>query len=511
MDDFTTRRTPATGAPRRRPRLREVFALVLVWSGQEPRRVGELFLLPPAPSGPVLVGRGPARPDDPTERLPLVRQRPGDTRPTAPLGGDGVSRRQLRLQPLDADRLLLESIGRCPVLVNRRRTVQAVLRVGDVVELSGQVLFLVTRRPRVLPPLRWLEDLSGYRFGEPDPHGMVGESPAAWAVRDQIAFIGPRDGHVLIEGPSGAGKELAAHAIHAMSPRRRVPMVARNAATFPEGLIDAELFGNVAGYPNPGMRARAGLVGEADGSTLFLDEIGELPPNLQAHLLRVLDARGEYQRLGEAICRTADFRLVAATNRPRSQLKHDLLARLRFTLRVPPLAERREDIPLILRSLLVHAAEQDPEVGRRFLDTDAGGWQSPRISPELVTLLLRRPLHLNVRELDAVLWRAIAESHHDLLLPPDEWENLPNGADPARPETSGEGTPGSVREPVDPACISRDQLREALLRHNGVQGPVWRELGLKNRYVLRRLIDKHGLRRFVTELAGRAEPSRDQA
>src|SRR5256885_12859655 len=105
-------------------------------------------------------------------------------------------------------------------------------------------------------------------------------------------------------------------------------MVSRNAATFPAGLIDVELFGNVANYPNHGMPERPGVVGEADGSTLFLDEIGELPTELQSHLLRFLDERGEYTRLGDARRRTSDVRVVAATNRALEDLKHDLAARL---------------------------------------------------------------------------------------------------------------------------------------------------------------------------------------
>src|SRR6185369_7117992 len=121
--------------------------------------------------------------------------------------------------------------------------------------------------------------------------------------------------------------------------------------------VDAELFGNVKNYPNPGTPEREGLIGEADGSTLFLDEIGELPVHMQAHLLRVLDRGGEYQRLGDSRAQRADLRVVAATNRPLDALKHDFLARLTLRLEIPSLDERRDDIPLLARHLLRRAAE----------------------------------------------------------------------------------------------------------------------------------------------------------
>src|SRR5262249_4513267 len=151
-------------------------------------------------------------------------------------------------------------------------------------------------------------------FGAPDPHGILGESPAAWALREHLSLAAHSGQHILLLGQSGTGKELAARAIHALSPRRDKPFIARNAATFPEGLVDAELFGTAKGYPNAGSPERPGLIAEADGGTLFLDEIGELPAHLSSHLLRVLDRGGEYQRLGESRVRRSDLRVVAATN-----------------------------------------------------------------------------------------------------------------------------------------------------------------------------------------------------
>lgn len=168
---------------------------------------------------------------------------------------------------------------------------------------------------------------------------------------------------MLITGESGTEKELAAGAIHARSRRGKNVLVAHNAATFPAGLIDAELFGNPKHYPNTGMPERPGLVGEADGGVLFLDEIGELPLEMRARLLRLLDAGGEYRRLGEAKGRRSDFRLVATTNRDASMLKHDLLSRLKV----------RVALPGDHRSPTQPSRPRSPVVRSTIRESDAGG------------------------------------------------------------------------------------------------------------------------------------------
>src|SRR5262249_33481199 len=180
-----------------------------------------------------------------------------------------------------------------------------------------------------------------------------------------------------------------------------------NAATLPPSLVDAELFGNSKSYPNPGMPERQGLLGEADGSTLFLDEIGDLPESCQTHLLRALDEGGEYQRLGESKARRSSFRLVAATNRPESSLKHDLLARLTHRIAVPGLSERREDVPLVMRELLQRIAAENPLVENRFFERRAGKVAEAKIAPDFVARILRHPFSHHVRELDRLLWLAI--------------------------------------------------------------------------------------------------------
>lgn len=475
-DDITE--LPQPDHPRGKAPDRPRLALLVAWSLEEPDRVGELALVPHR--GASVLGRGG---DGDAGRLDLLRQRPGASTATGGLRAPAISRQQLRVSSM-GDRLQIENLGRLGLLRDGSPVAQAIVRPGDALEVQSQLVLLCVERPATLPTVRYVPPDEWPRFGEADRHGIVGESVAAWELRDRIAFLAPRKGHVLILGPSGAGKELAARAIHRMSPRGARTLVARNAATFPAGLIDAELFGNVRDFPNPGMRDRPGLVGEADGSTLFLDEIGELPAELQAHLLRVLDADGEYQRLGEPRRRTADLRLVAATNRPADSLKSDLAARLRHVLVVPSLAQRRDDIPLLARALLQRAAEDDPHVAERFFEL-RGGCATPRLAPELVAGLLAHPLELNLRELDALLWRSMTESRGDRLEPPSMAPSTRAEPD-AEPDEGGGWT--------DPTDVTPEQIQECLDRHEGIQGPVWRELGFRNRYVLQRLIRKHGLR-----------------
>jgi two-component system nitrogen regulation response regulator GlnG/two-component system response regulator HydG len=326
----------------------------------------------------------------------------------------------------------------------------------------------------VLPSLRAPGASPAFPFGEADAFGYVGESPEAWRLRDEVALVAGRREHVLVLGESGTGKELVAQAIHALGPRAGRRLVARNAATVPGGILDAELFGNAPNYPNAGMAERPGLVGDADGSTLFLDEIGELPSELQSHLLRLLDC-GDYQRLGDARRRTADLRVVAATNRPPAQLKPDLAARFVLRVRTPGLHERREDVPLVARHLLRTLARGTDALAER-LRARAG---EPRLSCELAVTLGHHLYTLHVRELQALLFRAALESPGDVV-------DLTAGTRQLLGLT-GESAGAAPRE------VTREDVVAALDRHAGVREKVWRDLGLPNRHVLKRLLKKHGL------------------
>jgi DNA-binding NtrC family response regulator len=352
--------------------------------------------------------------------------------------------------------------------VNGKETSETELEPGDIVELGRQLVLVCTTRPARIagaPPSHSQE------FGRADAHGFVGESLAAWRLRAQIASAAPRRGHTIVFGPTGTGKELVAHALHRLSGRTGA-LCSRNAATLPETLVDAELFGNLKDYPNPGMPDRKGLIGAADGGTLFLDEFAELPLRAQAHVLRALD-HGEYQRLGETTVRRSHFRLIAATNRPESALRDDLLARFDFRLILASLAERREDIPFIARHLFRAMNDEAPELCARFAGDDG----SPRLDPDFVSRLLRYPFARNVRELRSLLWSSLHES-------PGEWLQWPRTLE--EPSSAPENASSSPTPLVD-------QIERVLAENGGSIEKSWRPLGLSSRHALIRLLKKHGI------------------
>ncbi|HET6146176.1 MAG TPA: sigma 54-interacting transcriptional regulator [Polyangia bacterium] len=476
-DDFPTLNETGTGRSPDTSAAPTTFALVLAWCADQPDRLGESLMLPAAAGSPWSVfGRGDAAPSDPHPRLTLVRARPGRVESAAPLTNPRLSRVQLRLAPRGDQGVSFERLGRAPLFHNGgdREIDHGLLHAGDTLQIGKQLMFLLARRPAWQAPMDQGPDARPFPFGAPDPLGLVGESPEMWRLRAHISFLARRREHVLITGASGTGKEKVAHALHSLSSAR--PLVARNAATFPEGLIDAELFGNARNYPNVGMPERPGLIGEANGSTLFLDEIGELPVALQAHLLRVLDA-GEYQRLGEGQTRRSTFRLLAATNRPYAALKSDLLARLPLRIEVPDLNVRRDDIPLLARYLVREIAP----------GTRAEG----KISLGLMSALVRHQYSTNVRELRSALLESAA--HAAGPESPLTW--VPPALAPRSPRA--DGMPAADRDPPPPLAMAAEldptRIQEVLDRHHGNLELAWRELGLSSRHALTRLVSRHGL------------------
>ncbi|WP_227763193.1 sigma-54-dependent transcriptional regulator [Zhaonella formicivorans] len=229
---------------------------------------------------------------------------------------------------------------------------------------------------------------------------LVGDSAAMQEVHRLIAKVAKVDSTVLIRGESGTGKELVAKAIHAASPRGKKPLISINCAAIPENLLESELFGHARGAFSGAVTAKKGLFEEADGSTIFLDEIGDISLALQAKLLRVLQEQ-EFLRIGETKPRRVDVRVISATNRnleeamARGEFRPDLYYRLNIiTINLPPLRERVEDIPqlaqLFLRNFCI-------KFGKKIQD----------ISQEALAILLNYEWPGNVRELENVLERAV--------------------------------------------------------------------------------------------------------
>jgi DNA-binding NtrC family response regulator len=317
-------------------------------------------------------------------------------------------------------------------------------------------------------------------------------SPGDVGTSGGAGQVGRRRHDVLIQGKSGTGKELAATAIHQRSKRAKGPFVATNASSFTVSLADFELYGNSANYPNPGMPARKGLLGAADRGTLFLDEVGDCPLEVQTRLLRVLDA-GEYQSLGEATSRRVDVRVVGATNKDDSAFRPDFRARFRDSVRITPLRERREDISLLMRHWLLRQAHESPELASRLCRVGTTGTLEPKDSGRLVDYLVRQPLPRNVRELEGFLVRALKESQSQ-----DDQLRLPRSIFPSNTTPPPE-PPEAEEEMMDRGPLpSKDEVLEAWTREGGNLSRVAKRLGV-GRNVVYRLMKEYGIKREGTD------------
>jgi DNA-binding NtrC family response regulator len=240
---------------------------------------------------------------------------------------------------------------------------------------------------------------------------LVGNSTCMLEVSRRIRLVAPRSTAVLIEGPTGSGKELVAEALHKLSTRSRKPFVAINCAAIPEALLEAELFGHTRGAFTGAVQGRVGRIEAADGGTLFLDEIGEMPLSLQSKLLRFVES-GELQRVGDNETVKVDVRIIAATHQPLAQHTHagsfraDLYYRLAvFLVRTPALLEHLDDLPLLVGHFLTRMGHSMPV---------------KHIDDSVMSKLKAHPWPGNVRELEHVLERAAILAGDEPVLTVDD-------------------------------------------------------------------------------------------
>jgi DNA-binding NtrC family response regulator len=296
---------------------------------------------------------------------------------------------------------------------------------------------------------------------------LIAESPAMQPVLQIISRVGPSDANVLITGENGTGKGLVAHALHAVSPRASRPMVTINAGGVSEGVFESELFGHIKGAFTDAKQDRVGRFELADGSTLFLDEIANVPMSQQQKLLRVLET-GEFERLGTSRTRKADVRLVSATNAdPAAEVaagrfRQDLLFRLNtIEIHLPPLRDRREDIPTLARHFLAQHANRYHKALTGF-------------DPAALQSLTDHAWPGNVRELDHSVERAVLMAQGNVIHAGDLGLRSAAGADSSRLEHM------SLEE------VEGFLIQKAMARYGNVSHAA-RALGLSRSALYRRL------------------------
>jgi DNA-binding NtrC family response regulator len=372
-----------------------------------------------------------------------------------------VSRRHVELKP-SGDCLWLRDLESTNgTFLKETRVREALLEAGSGFELGRTKIEVHSTTTRSRVPLSRRS-----KFG-----GLVGESPAMRRLFALLERVSPTDVTVLVEGETGTGKELAARAIHECGPRTQGPFVVVDCSAVSPNLIEAELFGHTKGAYTGAERERSGAFETADSGTVFLDEVGELPLELQPKLLRVLQER-EVRRLGEQLIRPVDVRVVAATNRnladevAQGKFREDLYYRLAvFRVTMPALRQRTEDIPLLVKHFL----------------RDRPGVQ---ISDETIRKLQRAPWPGNVRELNNAVERALLLSFEELE---PLGTALKGGAsvDASRPFKEVKG------ELIDD--FEQQYLQKLLDRTGGNISQAAREAGIDRKH-LERLVKKHNLR-----------------
>ncbi len=314
------------------------------------------------------------------------------------------------------------------------------------------------------------ENLNRQLKGKYSVDNMIGQSDGMQEVFEAVHRVAPSRANVLLRGESGTGKELVAKAIHFMSPRAREPFIKFNCASIPEGLLESELFGHERGAFTGAMTMRKGRFELADKGTIFLDEVGDLPVTLQPKILRVLQEK-EFERVGGEKTIKVDVRLIAATSRDLEELvssgrfREDLYYRLNVVpLYLPPLRERRVDIPVLVDHFLAKYNEENAK--------------SVKITPEVLDALTGYDWPGNVRELENSIERLVVMSAKKVIALADLPLNIRDGSlKAARAIPARDALPAAI------ADIEKAQILDALKKTAWVQARAARLLGLTPRQI----------------------------
>ncbi len=317
---------------------------------------------------------------------------------------------------------------------------------------------------------------------------ILGRSPAITSMLSMIRTVAPTEATVLITGESGTGKELVARALHAQSLRKNEPLVTVNCAALAETLLESELFGHEKGAFTGADKRREGRFKQADRGTLFLDEIGEMPIGVQAKLLRALQ-QGEIQRVGSDRSEHVDVRVIAATNRDlrkeveERRFREDLYFRLNvISLEVPPLRQRKEDIPLLAAHFLSHYAERNHK-------------NVKGVSAQCMDMLLHYDWPGNVRELQNAVERAVILCTGEYVTGPELPVNIARLAAEALPRST-ETSSSLAGLPLEE--VERRAIEETLRETGDNKSAAARKLGI-TRATLHKKLRKYGSERGESE------------
>jgi transcriptional regulator with PAS, ATPase and Fis domain len=358
-------------------------------------------------------------------------------------------------------------------------------RQGQLIPMRANYMALKNENGSIVGGLATITDLSlKYQFnseikGRYTFYDMVGKDPAVQKIFEIVPAVASSDASILIEGPTGTGKDLLAKVIHNVSPRTTKPLVKVNCAAMPDNLLESEMFGYVKGAFTGAEKDKPGRFQEANGGTIFLDEIGDLPLALQAKLLRVLEDK-EFYPLGSQKTTKVDVRIISATNQNLGRLvrekrfREDLFYRLNvMRLELPPLKARRADIPLLISHILKRlSATRDT--------------RADQFANDAMEVLLNYDYPGNIRELENIIEHALIVCRDKVI----ERSHLPHGLEAgiAAPVPASDNRSFGEKIEISERSLILDMLR----KHNWNKGKTASALDM-NRTTLWRKMKKYGL------------------